>query len=337
MLIQRQTLSSELTNTNNLSDSTLSQNNLEKSYLRNSIVPIGVSNSAPNFNTGDADSEDLDDGQSIDTDWHPLLPGEEFRTRYRKLRNLRTSGELIAKESEEIVKVQRWAYVAYIKAAGGSILYFMVTLCMTCFIFCQIYGNNLLLEWANLSPSEQQTRFEHFTIYLVVFGALTAIFVFIRVSLLVNGNLRAIKSLHNKMLAKVLNAPINLYFDITPIGQILNRFSKDLMIMDSSLVFSISGFYGTLFNALASLTVAIIVVPYIIVAVVIMLVIAILIFRYCLEGYNQCYRLESVTRSPILSQLQETLAGSTVIRAFDQNSQFDQKNVKLVNNNILAN
>jgi len=35
------------------------------------------------------------------------------------------------------------------------------------------------------------------------------------------------KQIHEDMLSKVLNAPINLYFDVTPIGRILNRFSKD--------------------------------------------------------------------------------------------------------------
>jgi ABC-type multidrug transport system fused ATPase/permease subunit len=143
--------------------------------------------------------------------------------------------------------------------------------------------------------------------------------------------------LHNELLNKVLRAPINLYYDVTPIGQILNRFSKDLMILDSSIVFAISGFTGCFYNAMASLIVAVYVVPYIIFAVVLMMIIAVLIFRYCLEGYNQCYRLESVTRSPILSQLQETLSGSTVIRAFDMMGVFEKKNIKLINNNIVAN
>lgn len=34
------------------------------------------------------------------------------------------------------------------------------------------------------------------------------------------------------MMEKVLNAPINLYFDTTPIGRIMNRFSKDLQLIE---------------------------------------------------------------------------------------------------------
>lgn len=43
---------------------------------------------------------------------------------------------------------------------------------------------------------------------------------------------KASKIIHKHILNRVLNAPINLYFDITPIGRILNRFSKDLSILE---------------------------------------------------------------------------------------------------------
>ena len=35
------------------------------------------------------------------------------------------------------------------------------------------------------------------------------------------------------MLIKIMNAPINLYFDKTPSGRILNRFSKDIRRVDN--------------------------------------------------------------------------------------------------------
>ena len=41
-------------------------------------------------------------------------------------------------------------------------------------------------------------------------------------------NFRAITNIHKDMIHKVLHAPINTYFDVTPIGRILNKFSKDL-------------------------------------------------------------------------------------------------------------
>jgi hypothetical protein len=85
------------------------------------------------------------------------------------------------------------------------------------------------------------------------------------------------------------------------------------------------------------LVVAVYVVPYIVVAVAIMIGGGIYIFSYVLKGYKDCYRLDAVTKSPILSFLQETQSGGTVIRAFNMNQVFEARNLKLVNTNTIAN
>lgn len=47
--------------------------------------------------------------------------------------------------------------------------------------------------------------------------------------------LRSSKILHDKMFKKTCDAPINLYFDKTPSGRILNRFSKDINKIDTNV------------------------------------------------------------------------------------------------------
>ncbi len=53
------------------------------------------------------------------------------------------------------------------------------------------------------------------------------------------------------MVSKVLNAPINLYFDVTPIGRILNRFSKDLSQIESNMSYNIGGLFAMSYQSLA--------------------------------------------------------------------------------------
>lgn len=53
---------------------------------------------------------------------------------------------------------------------------------------------------------------------------------------------RATKKLHKDMLSKVFNAPINLYFDVTPIGRILNKFSKDLSGIEREFGWEVGNF-----------------------------------------------------------------------------------------------
>ena len=47
-------------------------------------------------------------------------------------------------------------------------------------------------------------------------------------------NIRASSNLHGGALRSVLNAPTS-FFDVTPIGRVISRFSKDLHTMDTEL------------------------------------------------------------------------------------------------------
>lgn len=44
------------------------------------------------------------------------------------------------------------------------------------------------------------------------------------------------RALHKDMFQRIIRAPLNLFFDRVPIGRLLNRFSKDLTVIDSQLV-----------------------------------------------------------------------------------------------------
>jgi len=46
--------------------------------------------------------------------------------------------------------------------------------------------------------------------------------------------LKASRTLHNNMLSRIMKAPMS-FFDTTPIGRIVNRFSSDVQILDQSL------------------------------------------------------------------------------------------------------
>jgi ATP-binding cassette subfamily C (CFTR/MRP) protein 10 len=50
------------------------------------------------------------------------------------------------------------------------------------------------------------------------------------------GGLKAAVHVHNALISKLINAPTQ-FFDQTPSGRILNRFSSDLYTIDDSLPF----------------------------------------------------------------------------------------------------
>ena len=97
-------------------------------------------------------------------------------------------------------------------------------------------------------PDYSDTFFLQWYVLLVVVSAL---FVFGRAQYFVLSCLRASQNLHDTLLSGLLMAPVNTYFDVTPVGRILNRFSKDLDMMDSLLPDFFLQVHTRYFNVLA--------------------------------------------------------------------------------------
>ncbi|XP_050923142.1 ATP-binding cassette sub-family C member 4 [Lates calcarifer] len=93
------------------------------------------------------------------------------------------------------------------------------------------YNSTIIHNGQNITK-ELDTAF-----YLGVYGGLTAaviVFGFMRNLLLFNVLVRCAQALHNCMFNSILRTPVR-FFDINPIGRVLNRFSKDIGQLDSNL------------------------------------------------------------------------------------------------------
>ena len=54
-----------------------------------------------------------------------------------------------------------------------------------------------------------------------------------------------------------MKAPINLYFDTTPLGRILNKFSKDLNQLETDFGYNIGNVYIMFFSLMYSVIISI--------------------------------------------------------------------------------
>jgi ABC-type multidrug transport system fused ATPase/permease subunit len=120
------------------------------------------------------------------------------------------------------------------------------------------------------------------------------------------------------MLRKVFNAPINLYFDVTPIGRILNKFSKDLTGIEREFAWEVGNFLANIYQALAILIVAVFVVKWILVLLPILIFISYKLYINSIIAFRETTRLESLSKSPLLSNFGETFVGTSTIRTFSR-------------------
>lgn len=91
-----------------------------------------------------------------------------------------------------------------------------------------------LLKWIRYTARNKENNPELLSI-MVLLCIVLLLFVVVGVYFFYSFSIRLSKSLFHDINNRVFNAPINLYFDRTPTGVILNRFSKDLNSVDISL------------------------------------------------------------------------------------------------------
>lgn len=69
----------------------------------------------------------------------------------------------------------------------------------------------------------------------------TAISMFVSSLILYVGTLTGAKLMHDQLLKNVMRAPTTQFFDITPVGRILSRFSKDVDVVDNVIPMTLRG------------------------------------------------------------------------------------------------
>lgn len=126
---------------------------------------------------------------------------------------------------------------------------------------------------------------------------------------------RAAATLHGRLIDTLLRLPLS-FFDTTPAGRVINRIAGDVATLDGPLPEALVGLASTALNVLASLATAVIATPAFAIGLAPLLVAYAFVRRYYVRTSRELQRLESLSRSPLLSLLGETTAGISVVRAF---------------------
>ena len=142
-------------------------------------------------------------------------------------------------------------------------------------------------------------------------------------------SLRASRRLHDRLVERVMRAPL-AFFDTTPIGRIVSRFSKDIYSIDNDVLEQSDFFIFMIMMLLATGAVIIYATPWFAVALLPLLVVYVYFVGLYRHVSRESKRLESVARSPVFAHYSETLGGISTIRAYSAESRFAQDNLRLV-------
>ncbi|GAA6044266.1 hypothetical protein JCM8097_004322 [Rhodosporidiobolus ruineniae] len=258
-----------------------------------------------------------------------LIPVEE----QKKATLLELKRSTRPKEKREQGSVNWSVYKEYIKANGyvGTFLYLFTIVLQQVFL---ILKDVWLKNWAQHN-AESGTNGD-ISYYLGIYGAIgtTASIIF-----LINGILlyslcviRSATRMHDSMFNAVIRAPMS-WFDQTPIGTILNRFSRDIYVCDEVMARVAGGFFRTMAGVLGMIAVVASGAPTFIVILIPVLFLYKKIQTYYLATSRELKRLDATTKSPIFASFQETLGGVSTIRAYRQPPRFIAENEARVDRN----
>lgn len=280
-------------------------------------------------------------------------------------------GKLTQEEVRAEGGVSWFVYETYIKASGGY-PFWVAVLLLFCCTQATVLGQDYWIKvWAGADISQENnassagmfsvsrlglswepsryaveyiqpltTRFSghrqldvkyYLGVYFLI-GLVAMIMASLRSLILFLGSLRASRKIHEQLLNRILRAKVR-FFDVTPIGRIVNRFSSDMETIDQEVAPSLS---FLLYSIVATLCVVVLVSAVIPGFLIPGLCIAILywaIGAYYLRTSRDMKRLNSVSRSPIYVQFSESVNGVVTIRAFGCQSRFIAENHKRIDNN----
>ncbi|KAF8933746.1 hypothetical protein BGZ47_010720 [Haplosporangium gracile] len=235
-----------------------------------------------------------------------------------------TNGKL-GKDEEAHSGIVGWdTFRIYCEAMSWDM--FVVTLVM--FVIWEAFQLSTPL-WLEHWMSVMDTTEHSVTYFLVIYAVMVLAYIVVDVWLTyvchVIACVRASVILHENVLARVLRLPM-AFFDVTPQGRILNRFSSDIgdiddMVPESfiALLTCISNFIGTLMILTFATPAFVFVLPF-------MGLIYMIIQKYYIRTSSNLRRLDSVTKSPLYQHFSESLNGLSSIRAMNIKDRFIVEN-----------
>ncbi|XP_068732556.1 multidrug resistance-associated protein 1-like [Montipora capricornis] len=241
--------------------------------------------------------------------------------------------KIIEEEKAETGRVRFavfWAYAKSVKVYLAVAMLLFIVLAEIASVFSGIW----LARWSSSNVTSSDERDMYLGGYAGL-GVTQAVCVLISSLCLALGSKIASRYLHQSILVNVMHLPMS-FFESTPLGRIVNRFSKDISTIDDKVPMSLVSFFRTFCTVLGTVIAISFATPIFLVVIVPLGALYFFIQRVYVGTSRQLKRIESVSRSPIFNNFFETINGASTIRAFGQQQRLIKDNYHRVDENHVA-
>ncbi|ORX49051.1 hypothetical protein DM01DRAFT_1309068 [Hesseltinella vesiculosa] len=292
----------------------------------------------PTDDANDCIEKALDDASSSDEKLKP--DGNDASVDVKKNASPRV---LVEEEGRDIGEVKWKNYKVYFQMAGGFIFWFLFTSSLVGGRALDIMEGWWMKAWSRASAASSQTLASDDTeqdVQVMYYIGIYALILFsnvivsvVRFVIVYVGGLRVSKVLHEKLLHRLLHAPLR-FFDTQPVGRVLNRFSNDIEEIDSAIPYCLVQFLVQWIQVISIMMIAAYTLPLFTIPIVVVAAANVGLGAMFVYASRELRRIESVTRSPILSHFTESVHGLITIRAYGATQQFLQRMIKYVDGSL---
>nr|XP_029138653.1 ATP-binding cassette sub-family C member 9-like [Labrus bergylta] len=195
-------------------------------------------------------------------------------------------------------------------------------------------NHNITMNGNSTSSAQTENDSYHLQVFIILCAAGITLCLITSLTVEFLG-LSAATNLHHNLLNKIIHAPIR-FFDITPLGQILNRFSADTNIIDQHIPPTLESLTRSTLLCLSAIGVISCITQTFLIALVPIAVAFYFIQKYFRVASKDLQDLDDSTQLPLLCHFSETAEGLTTIRAFRHEARFKQRMLELTDTNNTA-
>ncbi|KAJ1529288.1 hypothetical protein ONE63_006086 [Megalurothrips usitatus] len=259
---------------------------------------------------------------------------------------------LTVSEPSHTGSVKMDTYCNYISAAGGHFVTFLVLATFLVNIGSTAFSSWWLATWIKAGGGNASIEINNTTVlstnladnpdlgfYQMIYASTLGLILLtcgLRSFALTKAAVRASSKIHNELFYKLMHSPM-LFFDSNPIGRMQNLFSRDMDEVDNRLPCTIENVISNFWILLFAVLFVCIVFPWFFIAFIILSAIFYLMSKIFRKGIRELKRLENATRSPVFSNLTETVEGLNTIRAFNKEGDYIQRYFQLCDENSTCN
>ncbi|KAJ3408650.1 hypothetical protein HDU80_004999 [Chytriomyces hyalinus] len=226
--------------------------------------------------------------------------------------------DLNEEEEREVGSVALKHYAFYVKNLGTSSFLVLLFLLFSLWQATRLLGDVWLTFWVE----DRFLKSELFYIVgLLLLAALQVVlFGVVRVAF-ARGCFFAGKNIHKLALAAVMKAPM-VFFETNPVGRIISRFSKDFGETDRQLPRLFGNIIEFGLNIIGTFVLIVYASPWMMIVIAAVIPIYMYFLKLYRASLREVKRIEAIARSPLYSQINESFAGISAIRAFGATEDF---------------